>query len=186
MIEINPNQVTPAFRCLFDWSVPTGVRCYAFLGGGNAGKIFTDDLQHPRMGYVWEQDDGNFYQGGVRDWQVVRQMVEMLRQEGTVALGFRDGDPSVDLFPPDPKAGAECVELDRPVRGSDLSLYLSLPAGYEVCRMGRDLIMRSPHLDATLSRYGNLDTFLETGLEVCILHGDEFVCEASADMDVGR
>jgi RimJ/RimL family protein N-acetyltransferase len=185
MLEIKSYEVTPAFRSLFDFNVPTGMRCHAVLGGGNAGRIFTDELEHPKMGFVWEQDDGCLYQGGLKDRQVLQQMVELLRRQSTVALGFRNGDPSVDLFPPDSEAGAECVELDRPIWGSDLSPYLSLPAGYEVHRMGRDLIEKSPQLEATLFRYGSIDSFLETGLDVCVLHGDEYVCEAGADMEVG-
>jgi GNAT superfamily N-acetyltransferase len=184
MIEITPSQVTPIFKSLFDRKVPTGIRCYAVLGGGNAGRIFIDDLEHPRMGYVWEQDDGTLYQGGVPDWHMVEQMVDLLRKNGPVALSFRDGDPCVNNFPPDPDAGAECVELERPINGSDLTPFLSLPAGYDVFRMGRDLIERSPRLDETLFRYGNLDTYLETGMDVCILHGDEYVCEAGTDMEV--
>jgi RimJ/RimL family protein N-acetyltransferase len=89
------------------------------------------------------------------------------------------------LFPPNPEAGAECVELDRPVCGSDLSPYLSLPDGYEVFCMGRDLIEKSQYLESIISRYGTVDAFLENGLGVCILHGNEFVCRAEADMDVG-
>jgi len=185
MIEITPRQVTPAFKVLFNRTMPTVIRCYAVLGDGNAGRIFTDDIDNPKLGYVWEQDDGTLYQGGVKDWQILAQMVSTLRQDGTVALGFRDGDRSVDFFPPDPEAGAECVELDRPVNGSDLTPNLNLLPGFEVYRMGRDLIVKSPRFDETLNRYGNLDTYLETGLDVCILHGDEFVCEAGADMDVG-
>jgi GNAT superfamily N-acetyltransferase len=185
MIEILPNQITPAFKSLFDRNIPSGVRCFAVLGGGNAGRLFTDDLEQPKMGYVWEQDDGNLYLGGVKDWQVLQQMVSLLRQHGTVELSFRDGDPDVECFPSDPEAGAECIELDRPAYGSDLTPFLSLSVGYEVFRMGRDLIERSPRLDETLFRYGSLDNYLEMGLDVCILHGDEFVCEAGADMDVG-
>ena len=184
MLEITTNQITPSIKSLFDRNAPTSARCHAVLGGGNVGRIFVDNLDLPRMGVVWEQDDGCLYLGGVRDWQVVQQMVEMLRQQGTVALGFRDGDPSVDFFPPNPEAGAACVELDRPAFATDLSPYLCLPAGYEVGRMSRDLIEKSPHLDAVLFRYGSIDTFLETGLAICILHGDEYVCHAEADMDV--
>ncbi len=71
MIDIIPNQVTPAFVSLFDRSMPTAARCYAVLGGGNAGMIFTDELENPRLEYLWERDDGILYQGGVRDWQVL-------------------------------------------------------------------------------------------------------------------
>ncbi len=184
MIEISPSQVTPAFISLFDHNMPTRVRCLAVLGGGNVGRIFTDDLEYPRFGYVREQDDGCLYRGGEDDWQAVAKLVEMLRQDGTVALGFRDGDPMVDLFPPNPEAGAECLELDRPAYSNNLSLYLSLPNEYTVLRMGRDLLEKSPHSDAVVWRYGNIDTFLEKGLSVGILHGDEYVCRAEADMDV--
>ncbi len=184
MIEIHPSQVTPAINDLFSITVPTGIRCFAVLGGGNAGRIFVDDPQHPKMGYVWERDDGTLYQGGVRDRQVLEDMVELLRQGGTVALDFREDDTDVNLFPPDPQAGAECIELDRPPLSSDLAPYLELPPGFTVHRMGRQLIEKSPRLDETLFRYGNLDIYLETGMDVCILRGDEFVCEAGCDMEV--
>jgi RimJ/RimL family protein N-acetyltransferase len=165
--------------------MPTAVRCFAVLGGGNAGRIFTDNLEYPTAGYVWEQDDGMLYPGEVQDPAGLAEMVNMIREEAIVALGFRDGDPWVADFPPDPDTGAECLELRRPARGSLLAPYLALPPGYEVFRMGRDLLEKSPRLDETLHRYGNLDTYLETGLNVCILHGDEYVGEAGADMDVG-
>jgi GNAT superfamily N-acetyltransferase len=183
--EISSGQVTPAFKSLFDPDLPTALRCFAVMAGGNAGRIFTDDFEHPSMGYVWEQDDGTLFQGGLRDKQILLHMVELLRQQNTVALGFREGDPVVEYFPPDPQAGAECVELERPAWGSDLSPYLELPPGFEAHRMTRELHEKSPRLDAILFRYGSLDNYLETGLDVCILHGDEYVCEAGADMDIG-
>jgi hypothetical protein len=185
VIEIKPYQVTPALKELFDPSMPTAVRCYAVLGGGNAGRIFVDELPRPKTAFVWERDDGTLYPAGVKDPRVLRHMVELLRQQGPVVLDFRDGDPDVDLFPPDPQAGAECLELDRPAGGSDLSPFLELPASFTVHRMGRELVEKSPRLEETLFRYGDLDNYLRTGLDVCILRGDEFVCEAGCDMDVG-
>ncbi len=164
--------------------MPTAIRCRAVLGGGNAGRIFVDDLLHPTRAFVWERDDGTLYPAGLEDRQVLQEMLHLLRQDGTVALDFREDDPVIDLFPPDPQVGAECIELERPVLGSDLDPYLELPTGYTVHRMGRDLIERSPRLDETLFRYTDLDSYLQTGLDVCILCGDEFVCEAGADMEV--
>lgn len=184
MLEISSSQVTGAFTTLFCHDDPTCIRCFAVLGGGNAGRIFTDDLMSPSRGYVWEQDDGTLYQGGRRDAGVLSEVVALLRRDSIVAINFREGDSCVNDFPPDPDAGAECIELERPAHGSDLSAYLSLPAGYEAYRMGRDLLEKSPRLDETLFRYGNLDVYLEKGLGVCLLHGDEFVCEAGADMDI--
>lgn len=42
MLLIEPGQVTPALKSLFDPNMPTGIRCFAVLEGGNSGKILTD------------------------------------------------------------------------------------------------------------------------------------------------
>jgi GNAT superfamily N-acetyltransferase len=185
MLEINPTQVIPEFTSLFDRNVPAGLRSFAVMGGGITGRIFTDDLLNPTRGFVWEKDDGTLYQGGVSDSQQLAEMVHMIRLENPVALGFWDGDPCVDNFPPDPDAGAECIEMVRPANGSDLAPFLILPPGFEVFRMSGDMIEKSPHLNATLARYGSLEACLSKSLQVCILHGDEYVSQAGADMDVG-
>jgi RimJ/RimL family protein N-acetyltransferase len=185
VIEISPGQVTPGIKSLFPLSAPTGIRCHAVLAGGNAGCIFVDDLARPTIGFVWERDDGTLYPGGRKDFHLLQEMVELLRQQGPVVLNFRDGDPSVDLFPPNPQAGAECIELERLAHGSDLSPFLALPPGFSAHRMGRELLEKSPRLNETLFRYGDLENYLRTGLDICLLHGKEFVGEAGADMDVG-
>jgi GNAT superfamily N-acetyltransferase len=111
--------------------------------------------------------------------------VALLRQEAVVALGFRDGDPDVELFPPEPDAGAECLEFDRPLGCSDLSTFLGpLPIGYTLHRMDRVLLECSPRHDETLNRFGNIQNFLDFGIAVCIRHGEKIVCEAFADMEV--
>jgi GNAT superfamily N-acetyltransferase len=184
LIEIHPPQVISAIRALFNPQIPTAIRCFAVLGGGNAGRIFLDDPKHPHVGYVWERDDGTLYPGGAVHAAGLSVMVDLLRQQSIVAMSFRDGDPMVDLFPPDPVAGAECVELERPVRGSDLSPFLTIPEGFAVHRNNRELIEKSPRLDETLFRYGDLEYYMNTGLDVCIMHGDEYVSDAGADMEV--
>jgi GNAT superfamily N-acetyltransferase len=165
--------------------MPTAIRCFAVLDGGNAAKILTDNPNCPCRGYVWEPDDGTLYQGGTQDRDVLCRVVAMLRQDGLVAVGFRENDPSVDFLPPDPDAGAACLEFDRPVGSSDLSPYLGqLPEGYQIYRMDRKLVERSPKRDEIVIRYGSIDNFLDKGAAVCVMHGEETVCEAYADMNV--
>jgi len=185
VISITANQVTPALKSLFDPTVPTGIRCFAVLEGGNSGRILTDDPDCPQWGYVWEVDDGTLYGGGAQNRELLARTVTMLRQDSIVALGFRDGDPSADLFPPDPDACAPCLELDRPSGSSDLSPYLDrLPTGYEIHRMDRALLAKIPRHDEKMIRYGGINNFTGKGLATCIMRGDEFVCEAYADMEV--
>lgn len=185
VIEIKASQVTPALRSLFDPEMPTAIRCFAVLHGANVGRILTDDADPPRWGYVWEADDGTLYRGGEQNAAVLLEVVTTLRQDGLVALGFRDGDPTVSLFPPQPAACAACLELDRPLGSGDLSDYLGpLSPGYEIYRMDQALLETSPHREGTISRYGSIENFLETGIAVSLMHGDDTVCEAYADRDV--
>lgn len=185
MNQITPDQVNLTMIDMFDISMPTGIRAFAVLAGGNNGKIFSDDPEHPRWAFVWEADDGTLYRGGEYDRDVLSEVVGLLRQKGIVALGFRDGDSTVDLFPPDPDAGAECLEFDRPLGASDLSPYLGrLPAGYQIHRVDKILWEHSPRRGDNLNRYGSVDNFLNRGIAVCITQDGETVCEAFADMEI--
>lgn len=185
MIQIYPDQVTSNLSTLFSLSIPTGIRALAVLAGGNAGKIFTDDPLQPHWGLVWEADDGTLYHGGNINRSILLEAVEFLRQEGIVALGFREGDPFLGFFPPDPDAGAECIEFDRPIGISDLTPFLGpLPLGFSVHRMDQTLLEHSPKYAENLNRYGSIENFLTRGIAVCIMHGNETVCEAYADMDI--
>ncbi len=150
MIQITPALVSDELRSMFHLGMPTGIRALAVLAGGNTGKILTDNPVRPHWCLVWEADDGTLYRGGEYDDAILNQAVNLLRQDGIVALGFRDGDPDIDRFPPEPDAGAECLEFDRSIGSSDLSPYLhSLPYGYSVQRMDRALLERSPGLKKT-------------------------------------
>lgn len=185
MIQIGTEQVTPALTSLFRLDEPSAIRAFAVLAGGNAGKILTDDPEHPQWGLVWEADDGTLYRGGRYDREVLSRAVASLRQEGVVALGFRDADRRVASFPADPDAGAECLEFDRPIGTSDLSSYLGqLPAGYEIRCMDRALLERSPRREEKRNRFGSFENLLAKGIAVCILHQDRVVCEAYADMEL--
>ena len=185
MIQINPRQVTPEIASMFNLTSPTGIRALAVLAGGNAGKIFTDDLIHPAWSLVWEADDGVLYPGGRCDRQILSEAITLLRKDGVVAMGFREGDSSEKFLPPDPDVGAECLEFDRPIGSSDLSPYLgALPVGYTIHRMDRSLLERSPKAEENLNRYGSIENFLDKGMAVCILHSDDTICEAYADIDI--
>jgi len=185
MRQITPVQVTDAITALFNTSMPTGIRALAVLAGGNAGKIFADNPSKPAWAFVWEADDGTLYRGGTYSRENLSEAVALFRADGLVALGFRDDTPDMELFPPEPSAGADCLEFERPIGASDLSPYLDkLPAGYSVQRMDRALLERSSKRDENFNRYGSLENFLEKGLAVCVIYDGEIVSEAYADMEI--
>jgi len=185
MIQITPNQVTPALTSMFHLDMPTGIRALAVLAGGNNGRILTDNAANPTWCFVQEADDGVLYRGGDYSAKVLFEAVNLLRQDGVVALSFHDGDIDAFRFPPDPSAGATCLEFYRPLGNSDLSPFLhNLPDGYSVHRMDKSLWGHSPRLEENLNRYSSVENFLEKGIAVCILHGGSVVAEAYADMNI--
>ena len=185
MLRISPGQVTSAFKSLFDPGGPTSIRCFAVLAGSNAGKILTDDWNHPTWGIVWEADDGAMYLGGAVDSDVVSSAITLLRKDGNVLFGFREGDPLVSLFPPNPDAAARALEFDRSLDLRGLDSYLGpLPAGQALHRMDRALLESSPHHGATIRRYGSVERFLEDGVAVCLMRDHEILSEAYADASV--
>jgi GNAT superfamily N-acetyltransferase len=91
----------------------------------------------------------------------------------------------MERFPPDPDAGAECLEFDRPAGSNDLSPYVGeLPFGYQIHKMDRALLELSPKHAENLNRYGSIENFLSKGIAVCIKYGNELICEAYADMEI--
>ncbi len=185
MIQVSPDQVKPALASLFDPDVPASIRCFAVLAGGNAGKILTDDLDHPTWGAVWEAGDGTLYLGGSPNAQLVSSLISTRKQEGNALYGFKDGDRWVGLLPSDPDATATVLEFDRPCCSSNLGAYLDrLTDGHKLRRMGRALLERSLSYEDTICRYGSLDVLLDKGLAVCLMRGSQILCEAYADAGV--
>jgi hypothetical protein len=87
-----------------------------------------------------------------------------------------------NLLPPDPEYVGTTLEfLDRPCDRSDLKVTLRrLPKGHELCRADRGLLERCLWYDDTVRRHGSVEAFLAKGLAVCLVHGDEILCEAYA------
>lgn len=113
-IYINPNNVTPRLAALFDPYAPAGLRCFSVLAGSDSERILTDDPHRPTWGAVWEAGDGTLYLGGAPDEAIVRHLVDILRHDGDVLVGFWSGDPLEKFLPPDPDyVGAALEFLDR-------------------------------------------------------------------------
>ncbi|MGQ0602468.1 MAG: GNAT family N-acetyltransferase [Anaerolineales bacterium] len=178
-IEISPREVTRLFTALFDADMPAGLRCFATLVGLDSGRILADDVQHPTWVAVWEAGDGTLYVGGRVDAALLAELVSLLRRDGDVLIGFRDGDPLAVHLPPNPDYVGTVLEFsDRHGDGLD-PLLARLPGDCELRVMDLALMAISLWRDDTLRRHGSFEAFLQRARAVCLMRGDDMLCEAS-------
>ena len=184
MIEVCPKQVTLQLTSLFDPHAPASLRCFGVLAGAEAGKIITDDPIDPAWAMVWEATDGTLYLGGALDAPTIQHVVNTLRSDGDILIGFWDGDPLAGLLPPSPDYVGTVLEfLDRPDDTTDLDAVVRhLPPDHTLRRMDSALLERSLWYD--IRRHGSAEAFLAKSLAVCLMHGDTIVCEASTSPSI--
>lgn len=182
MMRITSDTLTPALRSLFRTGEPQARRCFAVLDGvTNAGKILSDDPANPTWGVVWEAGDGATFFVGQLDRATVAEVVAYLRKENDVLVGLWLDDPRQDLLPPDPYYDGRTLEFyDRPI-GRGLDEYLrGVPEGYQICRLDRDLIMRTEWGPDDVRFAGGLEAWEKNCFGFCLMHGDDILCEATA------
>jgi hypothetical protein len=182
MMQINPSQVRPKLKSLFSPAMPASLRCFAVLDGDITGNILTDDPDNPAWGVVRERAHGTVYLGGTIEAAVLTRIVARLRREGDVLIGAWLDDPWPEGLPPNPDYVGHVLEFtDRPNDGMGLEVFLKqIPEGCELCPMDRGLFEQSVWRDDTIRAFGSADRFLEKGVGVCLMRGDEILCQASA------
>jgi RimJ/RimL family protein N-acetyltransferase len=180
MLQIPPEQVTPALRALFDPDMPTMPRALHVLDGHIAGRIITDSPAHPTWGAVYSATFGTLYLGGSFDAVLVRQLVDDLRQTGDVLICRWPDDALVPLLPPQPDYDGWALYFPNRSRNTRLDVYVQqLPAGYELRRRDAVLLERSLDRDSNLSAFGSVEHVLAKSLGFFLMRGDEILCEAA-------
>lgn len=181
MIQIPFHRVTPAVRSLFRTDEPQACRCFAVLdGNGHPGKIIVDDPDNPTWGIVWERCDGAAFIGGQIDSATLLEVFTHLRREGEVLVGLWPQDPRHVLLPTDPYYDGRTLEFyDRPV-GVGLDRYLrQVPRDGTLCRLDRDLILRTKWGPGDVRFAGGLDAWEQTHIGYGLVRGGEILCEAT-------
>lgn len=179
MHEISPQDVTAELMALFDARAPASLRCCAVLDGTSRGRIFVDNRDRPRWGAVQEAAFGTVYFGGAPDAPTIHRLIATLRRDGDVLVGFWDGDPLEQLLPPSPDYVGRVLEfLDRDAAPLQ-ALVDRLPEGYAVRPVDRALFERCLWYADTVRAHGSAEAYLAKARAVCLMHGDEIVCEAS-------
>ncbi|MEM7125528.1 MAG: GNAT family N-acetyltransferase [Chloroflexota bacterium] len=181
MISISSEQVTPQLYNLFNTNDPAATRCFNVLAGMmRGGKIFTDDPANPTWGVVQESYDGTVFLGGVIDQETAHQIFTTLRRQGDIIVLLPDDDTRLDLLPSEPHYDGRILEFyDRPV-GQELDHILNqIPERLKLCRMDRDLVMRTQWGPDDVEWWGGLDGWEQNQLGFVLMEGDKIVSEAS-------
>lgn len=181
MNQIASDQVTPQLRNLFRTDDPEATRCFNALAGmEHGGKILTDDAENPTWGVVQESYDGTVFLGGEIDKETANNIFTALRREGPVIVLLPDNDPRLELLPPAPHYDGRSLEFfDRPVGQGLEQLLGQIPAGLELRRLNRELVMRTLWGPSDVEWLGGLDIWERTHIGFVLMQGDEILSEAT-------
>ena len=181
MQQITSDQVTTSIRALFRTDVPQSPRCFSVLDGtASSGKIIVDNLANPQWAIVQELLDYSIYIGGQIDPTSLTEVFGKLRQIGEVLFGMWDDDPHLMLMPNDPAYDGRTLEFyDRSI-DVDLDAILSnMPAGCEIRRLDRALILRTEWGPNDVKSWGSLDVWEQNCFGYCLMRGTDILSEAT-------
>lgn len=134
--------------------MPLALRCFAVLNGDSTGVILTDNPAAPTWGVVQEKSDGTIYLGGSIPPAVLGEVIAHLWRDGEVLFG---------------------AWLDEALPGG----LPPIPAGCELRPMDAELLRRTAWYEDTVRGFGSEAAFLAKGLGLCLMRGEEILCEAS-------
>lgn len=170
----------PDLRNLFAPQQPNRAEIEAVLAGRRAGTAVVDDVCHPTECVLRSKACLTFPSSGISQ-DALDVGLACLSALGPIWLIW-DGALHPGVEPPEadsvrPRIGfAECDVTSQ--RLADLRN--SLPAGLTVLRVDRELIERCEWRDEMEFYCGSIDKFLDHGLGVCLMRGDEILSEAYA------
>ncbi len=177
MIELTPNQGSPALRSLFATSGHTFRRCFAVLDGISGGRILTDNPAAPNWGAVHElSSDGSLFLAGSFSRDLVTEIINVLRRDRMVTIGLTDDDPWLALLPNPSSEGANIDFEDRAFEIS-LELLINPPASLRLARIDREL---EPRCAWSPWMFVDGESAIDNGIGYCLLDGDRVVSEAYA------
>ncbi len=181
MIEVRARNVRPQLRALFAHTEPASLRCFAVLDGSASGRILTDSPAEPTWAVVQEAGFGSIYLGGKPASAVVHRLVSRLRRDSDVLNGLWPDDERFGLFPTPPDYDGLLLDFGDRRRSEGLGAYVrSVPADCQVRHIDHTLLERCADRDLCVTVFGSVRKALAAGIGVCLMRGDEILCEAFA------
>jgi len=202
LLELEHSQFRIALPLLevFDYSLSI----QATVEGNNPGRIFVDQLDHPRLAFALTVE-GYFLAGESGDPEINRSLRHFLKERIFSGEVFVNGDESLSLAVhpeswedrlPELIPGYEAEKLPRYhylCRKVEYDWCNHVPEGYYVRQLDNALLYNPTiHFTGPLSNWmeieqmwGSIDNFLANGISYCILTGDQVVAWCTSDCMAG-
>ena len=175
MLEL-PKDHFPQILHLFDPHQTNATMLFSTLAGRTVGRAFVDDVDAPRNCLLVLGCQHFSFTHITVDPQWLAQTVAELRGKMGFLLNWSPEMAARMQPPPDHSrvyAGHEFMEYHA--QGE-----LQLPPDRQLRRMDAKLLERCMWRGLTLQTFGTADHFLENGLGMCVMDGDEICSEAYA------
>lgn len=179
LIELNPGPATGRLEPMLASDLPTRPRGVAVLDGVLAGRVWTDDPDHPSAVLAIETADGTVYGAGELSRAAVADaLAEVETKSGDLIFGFSGpDDPMRELVPGEAYWQGEAVDFTdrRPEAAGH-----AVPSGVEVVRIDAALLPRIEWAEDTLHAFGSADRWDELGIGFAVVADGELLAECLA------
>jgi RimJ/RimL family protein N-acetyltransferase len=170
----------PALRELFDPNLPNSPALWAVLKGNHTGRAVVDHQKNPSQ-CVLRTDAALSYFGYQTRQAFLDEAIPHFREVGPVWLVW---PPSTALHPPETEDAKAVNRIEfyeyEPCSDTLSKLRGQLPEGYTIQRINRQLLERCEWRTEMEFYAGSLSNFLEHGIGLCMMRGNEIVIEAYA------
>jgi GNAT superfamily N-acetyltransferase len=175
MIECPVNH--PALPGLFDPHLPNNPSLWAVFLGRHAGRAVVDDLQYPSLcllrteailTYASQKISQEFLADAIDYFMQVGPIWLIRSAGGSPGQGISRILPRLEFYEYEP--GSQRLADFRS----------SLPDGYELRPIDRNLLERCLWRDDMAFYCGSLENFLQNDLGMCLMHEDEIIVETYA------
>jgi RimJ/RimL family protein N-acetyltransferase len=170
----------PALPTLFDPAVPDNPVLWAVLRGRHAGRAWVDDVREPSQCVLRTDALLTFVSRHISQ-NFLDAAIPQLRRTGSLWLVWPPEMSSRLIAPAATGVTTRLEFYDYDPQSRRLSdLRARLPEGFEIQPIDRDLLQRCEWRSDMEFFCGSLDNFLANGIGLCLMQGDEIICEAYA------
>jgi RimJ/RimL family protein N-acetyltransferase len=170
----------PALPALFNKPTPNSPVLWAVLQGRHSGKALVDDIDNPHQCVVRTDAVLTFFGGDISQ-AFLDRAVTHFRQRGPVWLVW---PPEATRQRPPPESAhiVRRVEFhnDDPNSAVLIEWRNRLPDGFVIRFIDGPILARCEWRDEMAFYCGSLENFLEHGIGLCLMRGDEIIVEAYA------